>query len=100
MMANEDGKYTAEQIALVKSAYDAAKAVYSDTVSGQDVVDKVTSDLEQALVDVGYLEASSSSGESWFTRMFYKFVTWLDGVIMDTVGGRGYFDKILFWNNK
>lgn len=100
MMANEDGKYTDEQIAEVKTAYDAAKAVYADTVSGQDVVDKVTQDLRQALVNVGYSQASSSSGQSWFQRMFYKFVTWLDDVIMDTVGGRGYFDKILFWNNK
>ena len=99
-MANEDGKYTDEQIAEVKTAYDAAKAVYADTVSGQDVVDKVTQDLRQALVNVGYSQASSSSGQSWFQRMFYKFVTWLDDVIMDTVGGRGYFDKILFWNNK
>ena len=98
VMANADGKYTDEQIAEVKAAYDEAKAVYNDTVSGQEVVDSVTENLRAALVNVGAYEASSSSGQSWIERAFYKFVTWLDGVIMDTVGGRGYFDKIIFWN--
>lgn len=98
VMANADGKYTDEQIAEVKAAYDEAKAVYNDTVSGQEVVDSVTENLRAALVNAGAYEASSSSGQSWIERAFYKFVTWLDGVIMDTVGGRGYFDKIIFWN--
>lgn len=98
VMANADGKYTDEQIAEVKTAYDEAKAVYNDTVSGQEVVDSVTENLRAALVNAGAYEASSSSGQSWIERAFYKFVTWLDGVIMDTVGGRGYFDKIIFWN--
>jgi len=98
VMANADGKYTDEQIAVVKAAYDQAKAVYNDTVSGQDVVDEVTANLRAALVEVGANAASSSSGQSWIQRIFYKFITWLDGVIMDTVGGRGYFDKIIAWN--
>ncbi len=60
---NADGAYSEDQIALVRSAVDAANAMLEDTICDPELCDKATSDLTDALVQVGARQPKSEDGK-------------------------------------
>lgn len=94
VIANADGVYTAEQIAIVEAAYNKAQAMLEKTLLTEDSAAEakaMTEELNDALAEVGI--GSKTQTESFFTRLLNSIFEKLDNIIMDKVGGQGYADK-------
>ncbi len=99
VMANEEGTYSAEQIAIVEAAYLEAEAFLANSTilgeNAQEEADAVTKKLQNALVEVGAREAEAESSTVLEdgAEIVLKFA---DDLLFKTVGGQGYTDFFPF----
>lgn len=93
VIANEDGKYTDEQIAQVKQAYDEAYALLSDysvNDSEQERIDAAEKKLTDILVEIGAKKAAESNN---FLKIIEKPLRVVDNVLFFFYRDNGYFEK-------
>lgn len=88
------GKYTAEQKAAVKPAYDKAVAFLANTVMAEDEYDKgleIEAELNDALAVTGL--TSPTEKEAWYVKILNKFFGKWDECLMKHVGGQAVSDR-------
>lgn len=93
VFANEDGIYTAEQIAQVKEAYDEAVLLLSDysvNTARQDELDRAEQKLTDVLVEVGAKKKAEDSGK--FMRIIEKPLRIADDILFYIFRDNGYFE--------
>ncbi|MBR3953858.1 MAG: hypothetical protein IKJ63_00090 [Clostridia bacterium] len=90
ILANEEGKYTAEQLAVVQEAYDFACDVIDDTICDAEL----TMEAEQALFDsfvVCGLE-KADEGTNFFNNLLTKIFKRMSDGLWARRGASGFFE--------
>ncbi len=93
VLANADGAYTEEQIAVVKPAYEKAKTFLDNTIlniNSDNEAQAITTELNDALSVTGL--TSKTESVSFFVRFLNVLTRVMDNAIMSSIGGKGFVD--------
>ncbi len=91
ILANEEGLYTAEQLAAVQEAYDFACDVIDDTICDAELTTEAENALYDAFVICG-LESPREEGTDFFTNLLTKIFKRMSDGLWARRGASGFFE--------
>lgn len=93
VLNDPSGKYTDEQKAHVRAAYDDTLAMLADMKGGNEKALEVRIELQDALADVGVGDRYQSD-DTPFRGFLEQVMKFLNDRVMARVGGQGYFEYL------